>query len=357
MRRCAALFFVLIVVLSLFAGCKASDPEPVLPTVPPTEPTQATEPATEAPTEPEPTVEETTPPETFIAYQLTIASPKLAVHAGPGYSYDITEYLTDQGAYIIIAHEVEDLGNNLQTTWGKLQTKDGWINLDDAMAGGFASYTVKLKNSWVEVFDGPGYGYDYVQTITDKGTYTIVEESIQYFTGGRSVTWGKLKSGVGWICLDDAELNPELPPPHRCTECGRADVSISRYALCDACYAKVNPAPYGTCAVCGDALTYTECEDNDGFVCNDCLVCGWCGDPISIMDVTALGTYMCWSCYEDEYCCHMCGDDCSSTGLINGLCYNCNELINTVYCIYCGNPCYSWDEGNVCSDCLAPEDP
>ena len=34
-----------------------------------------------------------------------------------------------------------------------------------------------------------------------KGIYTIVEEK----TGIGAVIWGKLKSGVGWIALDDTE--------------------------------------------------------------------------------------------------------------------------------------------------------
>lgn len=34
--------------------------------------------------------------------------------------------------------------------------------------------------------------------ITDQGVYTIVEEK----KDGKSMKWGKLKSGKGWIALD-----------------------------------------------------------------------------------------------------------------------------------------------------------
>lgn len=384
MHRRASSLLSLFLALCLFTGCsvhitpyhaEVSDPEDRVPVI--------TDAHAEEVTFPEITVPEATEIPSFTAYTITVRSPKLAVHSGPGYSYDIVAHITDQGEYTIIAHESELLGDDRQITWGRLQSESGWINLDDASAGGFESYLFKIQNPYLEIYSGPGYSYGYVGSITDQGTYTIVEESIQCFTGGRYVTWGKLKSGVGWICLDDANLTPELPPPFRCTECGRADVYISRYALCDPCYNKLHPAPYGTCAVCGDALTYEEYETNDGFVCFDCLVCGWCGDPISIMDITAFSTYMCRPCYEAEYCCGVCGADCFSSGTVDGmcedcyratyfpedpcsncgadcsyrgsvdgLCYDCYEALYTVYCVYCGNPCYSWDEGNVCSDCL-----
>lgn len=57
-------------------------------------------------------------------------------------------------------------------------------------------YMVKVTASALNIRKGAGVQYDKVGVITDKGSYTIIEES-----NG----WGKLKSGAGWICLEYAE--------------------------------------------------------------------------------------------------------------------------------------------------------
>ena len=53
-------------------------------------------------------------------------------------------------------------------------------------------YQVKVTASTLNYRKGPGINYDINGTITNKGIYTIIEES-----NG----WGKLKSGEGWISL------------------------------------------------------------------------------------------------------------------------------------------------------------
>lgn len=58
------------------------------------------------------------------------------------------------------------------------------------------SYTVKVTVDALNIRKGAGTNYAIAGTITDKGIYTIVEES-----GG----WGKLKSGEGWISLQYTE--------------------------------------------------------------------------------------------------------------------------------------------------------
>ena len=55
------------------------------------------------------------------------------------------------------------------------------------------SYKVKVTVSSLNIRKGPGTNYSVVGSINDKGTYTIVQ------TSG---TWGKLKSGIGWISLN-----------------------------------------------------------------------------------------------------------------------------------------------------------
>ena len=53
-------------------------------------------------------------------------------------------------------------------------------------------YKVKILNGALNIRQGPGTNYPIVDVIRDRGVYTIVE------TKG---TWGKLKSGKGWISL------------------------------------------------------------------------------------------------------------------------------------------------------------
>lgn len=94
--------------------------------------------------------------------------------------------------------------------WGKLKSGAGWIYLENAsyvtigktIAGSSstasstataASYLVKVTANALNIRKGPGTNYGTNGTITNKGTYTIVE------TQGN---WGKLKSGAGWICLN-----------------------------------------------------------------------------------------------------------------------------------------------------------
>lgn len=54
------------------------------------------------------------------------------------------------------------------------------------------SYMVKVTTNALNIRKGPGTNYAIVGCITDKGSYTIVEENNGF---------GKLKSGAGWISL------------------------------------------------------------------------------------------------------------------------------------------------------------
>ena len=60
-------------------------------------------------------------------------------------------------------------------------------------APSFSSYIVIIDTDVLNVRKGPGTGYAIAATVKSGQAYTIVEES-----NG----WGKLKSGVGWICLE-----------------------------------------------------------------------------------------------------------------------------------------------------------
>ena len=57
----------------------------------------------------------------------------------------------------------------------------------------FTPYIARIVVDELNVRSGPGTQYDIVQTVHKGSAYTIIEQS---------GNWGKLKSGVGWICLD-----------------------------------------------------------------------------------------------------------------------------------------------------------
>lgn len=113
----------------------------------------------------------------------------------------ITGKCTGKGTFTI---------DQVQNGWGHLKSNAGWIYLENTsyvtigktVAGGSstasstvtsASYLVKVTANALNIRKGPGTNYGTNGTITNKGTYTIIE------TQGN---WGKLKSGAGWICLD-----------------------------------------------------------------------------------------------------------------------------------------------------------
>lgn len=58
------------------------------------------------------------------------------------------------------------------------------------------SYKVRVTDDALNIRSGAGVSNKIVGCIKDKGIYTIVAEKI---VSGQ--TWGKLKSGAGWICL------------------------------------------------------------------------------------------------------------------------------------------------------------
>lgn len=59
-------------------------------------------------------------------------------------------------------------------------------------------YLVKVIDDCLYIYKGAGTNTGKVGKITDQGVYTIVEEK----KDGKSMKWGKLKSGKGWILLD-----------------------------------------------------------------------------------------------------------------------------------------------------------
>ena len=139
-------------------------------------------------------------------YKVNVAD--LNIRKGPGTNYDINDVINDKGTYTIT--EIQN------GSWGKLKSGAGWINVSTAYcsyagaaSGGSSSSgsgassgtsyktgMYKVDVAELNIRTGPGVNYGTNGAIEDKGVYTITE--IQ------NGSWGKLKSGAGWINVDKA---------------------------------------------------------------------------------------------------------------------------------------------------------
>ena len=68
----------------------------------------------------------------------------------------------------------------------------------------FREYTHRIEDPETMIYAGPAFLSGAVAMVEEAGTYTIVEEALD--RDGN--TWGKLKSGAGWICLTEPPLAP-----------------------------------------------------------------------------------------------------------------------------------------------------
>lgn len=73
-------------------------------------------------------------------------------------------------------------------------------------AADFEPYVIEVTNPKLSIYDSPSYSANVVGEITDKSRYTIVEEYIEPGQTSIGYTWGKLKSGLGWINMYDATI-------------------------------------------------------------------------------------------------------------------------------------------------------
>lgn len=134
----------------------------------------------------------------------------LNIRKGPGTNHGINGVITNRGTYTIV--EVKN------RSWGRLKSGAGWINISSAYcsyagaasgggssnSGSSAGATSKTGKYQVSISDlyirkGPGTGYA-KNGFCPKGVYTIVETK-----DADGYTWGRLKSGAGWIALKYAK--------------------------------------------------------------------------------------------------------------------------------------------------------
>lgn len=96
------------------------------------------------------------------------------------------------------ADAASQIGAYTNLEYAKVACKDGYAVFDAAGTQvwpeqEFNPYIVRITaQSGLNVRTGPGTNYGVVMTLAYGGGYTIV---------GEQNGWGKLKSGIGWICL------------------------------------------------------------------------------------------------------------------------------------------------------------
>ncbi|WP_084194378.1 zinc ribbon domain-containing protein [Ruminococcus callidus] len=117
----------------------------------------------------------------------------------------------------------------------------------------FMPYEIQIKNPKLNIYDKPSYSGNIVGTITDQQYYTIVEEYMEPGHTSNLDVWGKLKSGMGWINLYDAELEEDSSYMDEsanvyCPSCGygwfTTGVGDDGFT-CPSCGFKWNPYVYG----------------------------------------------------------------------------------------------------------------
>ena len=129
----------------------------------------------------------------------------------------------DAGVSGIWFYEITDLGessisqrqyNNLSAQY-PCENSSFWqdvpmYDLDFSQVPEFdSSYLLEIPRPDQSIWSGPGYDNALVGTIEKSGIYTIVEEATDY----EGIHWGKLKSGAGWVDLDEIALDHlDMPP-------------------------------------------------------------------------------------------------------------------------------------------------
>lgn len=91
------------------------------------------------------------------------------------------------------------------TTQATTTTSETTTTTESSVSDNTTSYTIQVYYPPIDIYSGPGYNYDIVDTLTNSGEYVIVEESDDG-TNRENSMWGKLESGIGWINLYQASI-------------------------------------------------------------------------------------------------------------------------------------------------------
>jgi uncharacterized protein YgiM (DUF1202 family) len=138
---------------------------------------------------------------------VAVALIDLAIKSDPEKTSQTIGTIENKASYTI-SEVFLDKDSNMM---GRLGNGKGWILLDgqdvklsnyvfDNKIDHFLPYMVQVAVESLNIMSGPGIDNNtVVGSIKDKGSYTIIEES----DGVGARKWGKLKSGEGWISLND----------------------------------------------------------------------------------------------------------------------------------------------------------
>lgn len=88
---------------------------------------------------------------------------------------------------------------------GCVNNSNGIANESSENETVFQPYDLAVQNSELDVYSGPGYSFNAVNKITNKGTYTILEEQ----TDDYGTVWGRIENPKGWIDIKQARAEQE----------------------------------------------------------------------------------------------------------------------------------------------------
>ena len=130
-------------------------------------------------------------------FTVKVSISDLGIYKRPG--ADFTGKHTGKGVFTIT--EVK-AGAGSASGWGKLKSGAGWVNLDQCeslQAAIVVPFLVRVDVSDLSIYREAGGGSAKTGKATGRGIFTITEVKAG---AGSAAGWGKLKSGAGWVNLD-----------------------------------------------------------------------------------------------------------------------------------------------------------
>ena len=137
------------------------------------------------------------------------------------FSYKSISYITNYNKKISVSKgEIYNITKvNSAGTWGLAKELDGWMCITEEYVEKVQpvetkEFMIKVLADELNIRTGPGTQYESVAVLKKNEAYTIVEVNSQG-------TWGKLKSGAGWISLNDkyvTKVEIMVPQPEKAPE-------------------------------------------------------------------------------------------------------------------------------------------
>lgn len=140
-------------------------------------------------------------PSDDVPFQVGVGTSGLCIYRNTGTDYIETGKNTGRGVFTIT--EVKQ-GAGSVSGWGRLKSGAGWVNLDDCDTSPVkvlrkTPFKIEVDIHNLSIRNGPGTDYVSTGQFTGRGVFTITEVRLG---AGSASGWGKLKSGAGWINLD-----------------------------------------------------------------------------------------------------------------------------------------------------------